>query len=703
MKNYIILLMTCLLPIFMWGQEQARPFGTGPQGIIKCATVENMAYQRSLYPDMLSDAEFEAWIQEKMEDAERNGTANSRAVLTIPVIFHIIHNGESVGTGRNISAAQIQSQLDVLNEDFRRKAGTPGFNTDPAGADAEIEFCLAFWDPEGMPLAERGIERINRNDRGWTAPPYIRPLMGSSYIETTLKPESIWDPNKYFNVWVASIEIQNQGNNLLLGYAQFPTSSGLSGLNGGATSAGTDGVILRPDYCGRTGSAANNSNAGRTLTHETGHYLGLRHIWGDGGCGVDDYCSDTPASDEANNGCPVGALSCGTVDMVRNYMDYSDGTCQNTFTNCQKTRMQTVLMNSPRRASLTTSTVCVEPTTAPTSGFRLADAGNCDGIVVFEDSSENMPTQWFWTFGDGGTSTRKNPTHAYATSGNYFVTLNVVNAFGNSRFTKTISVFVSPAASINAGPDLVACAGESYTLNVSVSDPTATVRWSPSFGLLNPTSRNPVFQAINGNTYYVTATDSTGCTATDTLNITVVVKPILNAGSNVTIQPGNSINLNASMSKGASRWRWTPVYGFTNVGDDTLPKPLVMPAQTVTYTMTATDVDGCVVDDKVTVTVEGTPPLSVDKSFDEIGLINNPYPNPAQQQVMFSADFISAGNLQLSLYDLQGRKIETIFQGNVGQGNFVHSWKRANNLSNGLYFVEWQMAGRRIVQKVQFR
>lgn len=699
MKSSILISLFLIIPFFLLSQQEAVPFGMGEGGVMPCGTVENMAALRAQHPDMQSEAEFESWLQDKMAEAERNGSANSRMVFTIPVVVHIIHNGTSVGNGLNLSAAQVQSQIDVLNEDYRRKVGTNGFNSDSAGGDAEIEFCLAFWDPNGMPLAEPGIHRIDRNAMGWPAPQYDMNTM-----DGIIKPQSIWDPSQYFNVWVTDLGFGGGGGGaILLGYAQFPAGNAVTGIpfSGGAS---TDGVVILHSVFGRAGTAANSTNVGRTLTHEAGHWLGLRHIWGDGGCGVDDYCSDTPESDDSNMGCNPNHISCGSVDMVRNYMDYSTGTCQNIFTNCQIVRMRTVLQNAPRRASLLQSTVCEQPTVAPISGFRVADIGNCDGKVTFADSSQNLPTAWFWTFGDGGTSTQKNPVHAYATSGTYTVRLITNNSFGTNSIVSQVTVNVSPAASVDAGPDLKACAGDFVTLNVNVSDPTATVRWNPTNGLLNPTTRNPIFNAISATTYYVTATDSTGCRVTDTINISVVVKPILSAGNDVTIQPGNSTNLDATLSKSAQSWSWTPVYGFNAVGDENLPKPAVTPAQTVTYTMTAVDTDGCEVTDKVTVTVEGTPPLAIDGAFaNEIGQINLPYPNPALREVMFSADFITSGELELNLYDLNGRKIETLFQGTIGQGVFVKKWQRNPEISSGLYFVEWRMEGRRMVQKVQLR
>lgn len=697
MMKRIGLVLLVLLPLWTYAQEQAVPFGAGPHGIIRCYTVENMEQMRSQYPEMSTDAEFENWLQDKMLEAERNGTAGSRMVLTIPVVVHVIHDGENVGTGMNISQAQIRSQIEVMNEDYRRKTGTAGFNTDSVGADAEIEFCLAFWDNEGLPMAEKGIDRIDRNSRGWDAPPY-----SPSFINSTIKPATGWDPNRYMNIWVTNID------GTILGYAQGPDGGFVTGWNTTQGPASTDGVVIGFRNFGRIGNVSFPYNRGRTLTHEAGHWLGLHHLWapsnGPGNCNQDDFCADTPDSDDPNYGCPTSHISCGTRDMVQNYMDYSNDACMNIFTICQVGRMRTVLMNAPRRASLLTSTVCAEPTMAPSSRFGILSNDPCAGTVVFADSSLELPTSWFWTFGDGTTSTLKNPTHTYTASGTYTVTLVVNNSFGSTNFSQQITVGVSPAATVNAGPDIVACAGDPVTLNVTSSDPTATFRWSPSNGILNPASKNPVFIGTTGNTYFVTATDSTGCQATDTLLISVVPKPILNAGNNVTIQPGNTTTLNASMSKTGQFWSWTPVYGFMAAGDDSIPNPTVQPAQTVTYTLTATDIDGCVATDQVTVTVEGTNPLSINAAFQhELGLVNLPYPNPAGEKVHFSADFKKPGALEVMLFDLSGKRIQTIFQGNIQTGGFTHAWQREAHINSGLYFVVWRMEGKRIVQKLQLR
>jgi hypothetical protein len=128
--------------------------------------------------------------------------------------------------------------------------------------------------------------------------------------------------------------------------------------------------------------------------------------------------------------------------MVQNYMDYTNGSCQNILTQCQKNRMRAVLQNAVRRASLLTSTVCESPTTTPLSVFGIRNQNNCNGVVSFIDSSENLPTSWFWVFGDGATSMQRNPTHTYSASGVYTVRLITNNSFGSNVKNRQISVHV---------------------------------------------------------------------------------------------------------------------------------------------------------------------------------------------------------------------------------------------------------------------
>ncbi|MHA7128237.1 M43 family zinc metalloprotease [Algoriphagus namhaensis] len=310
-------------------------------GILETKMVKELGY-------MASKPFFENWIDEKIEARKSLPGILSRAqneTRKIPVVVHVIHNGSPVGQGSNIPDAQILEQIRVLNEDFNRTnadtVNTPAQFRPVAGA-ANIEFILAKQDEQGLPT--NGIVRIQGTKSTYS--PDDATLIGQI---------SQWNPEEYLNIWVLPL-VQP-----FIGYASFPVSD-LPGLNFPPTSALTDGVTVDYRFFGVGGSAI-NASLGRTATHEVGHYLGLRHIWGDGGCGVDDFVSDTPLQDNSNNTCStnVSRFSCDSNDMIQNYMDYTPDACMNIFTQGQVERFEVVLENSPRRRSLVNNRATVDP------------------------------------------------------------------------------------------------------------------------------------------------------------------------------------------------------------------------------------------------------------------------------------------------------------------------------------------------------
>lgn len=333
--------------VMLFGKKKIIKQGS----LIRCASTEYEEYLQSKNLNRLSTTEFEQWITPKIE-LEKNKKKNAvegfktNAVITIPVVVHVIHNGDLLGADENIFDEQAISQIQVLNEDFRKKLNTPGYNTNPVGVDVEIEFALAKRDPAGV--LSNGINHVNLEQESWS----------TDDINSIVKPQTQWDPEKYLNIWVVKFTSTE-----LLGYAQFPSASGLSGINADSGAAATDGVVIGYAFFGSSsyfpsGTYLTNYDKGRTTSHEVGHWLGLRHIWGDGGCGVDDFCNDTPNAGQANEGCPTGVDSCPAspdLDMVENYMDYTYDACMNIFTADQKTRMITVMNNSVRRVALKTS------------------------------------------------------------------------------------------------------------------------------------------------------------------------------------------------------------------------------------------------------------------------------------------------------------------------------------------------------------
>ncbi len=230
----------------------------------------------------------------------------------IPVVVHVIASSSGQG---NLSNTLVQSQITVLNEDFRAMAGTPG----AAGVDTMIEFFLATTDPNGQPTT--GIVRHTNNT--WYQD-------NGSYWNSIA-----WNTSRYLNIYTNDV-----GNGGILGY--------VPGLPQGGQTLGTnaDRVVIHWSVFGRPGLGGAPYNGGRTCTHEVAHYLGLYHTF-DGGCGSTTAClttgdliCDTNPEQAPRYGCPLAAVSCGSVDPVRNYMDYTDDLCMNHFTAQQARRMR---------------------------------------------------------------------------------------------------------------------------------------------------------------------------------------------------------------------------------------------------------------------------------------------------------------------------------------------------------------------------
>ena len=437
-----ITLFIVLISLFGFGsyaQQKKKPIHFGKEiapekinseGYIKCLTDEYEDYLQSIDPKRMNRDQFEAWLAPLIEEQKniQQVASQSGGIIYIPVVVHVIHNGDAYGTNENITDEQVQSQITVMTQDFRRMAGTPGFNNNPVGADVQIEFVLAKVDPNGNPT--NGINRVNLCQASWS----------TTDINSTVKPQTIWDSSQYMNMWSV-----NFSNAQLLGFAQFPDGSGLAGLNPVGGAANTDGVVAGYRFFGSSDLASGNFSApfdkGRTMTHEVGHYLGLRHIWGDGNCSVDDFCADTPNTGAPNDGCPfVDSCPGGGADMVENYMDYTNDACMNIFTQDQKTRMITVMNNSPRRASLKTSNKDVAiPLFANDAEVKIENycsgssnpcSGNAHKVLLYNRGTSNLTSATLNYNVNGGTNATFNWTGNLAPNRYAEISLNTPQSSG---------------------------------------------------------------------------------------------------------------------------------------------------------------------------------------------------------------------------------------------------------------------------------
>ncbi len=479
----------------------------------KCLTDYNYEKYQKAHPEL--QAQFDKLTHLEDYAPQQKTTA---AVRIIPVVFHVIHEYGA----ENISKAQIEDAIRILNEDYR-KLNPDTIDTravfKPFASDCSIEFRLAKIDPNGN--CTEGINRIYSSL--------------TNDADDNVKALSWWNNTKYLNIWTVK-SIAGSSGGTILGYSQFP--------GGGAAS--TDGVIIRNDCVGRIGTEPGNGfgEYGRTLTHEIGHSLSLFHTF-QSGCNGGDQVGDTPPAATANYGCVLTTNSCSgfsspytydVPDMLENYMDYTNGTCQSMFTTGQKSRIDNALSNYRSnlysQANLAATGVdgngplgC-----APKADFIVDKTFGCTGSnFTFSDFSYNgIVTNWNWTFTGASTltSTDPNPTNvSWSTPGTYSVTLTVSNAAGSDTKTRTSYITILPLQAVDALP--VVQGFESATLQAD--------GWTLENGGNAATWQRITSSKRSGAaSFYIKHYNATGTTSGDvdafyskTYNLTNTTKPVI--------------------------------------------------------------------------------------------------------------------------------------------------------------------------------
>ncbi|MEZ4936453.1 MAG: M43 family zinc metalloprotease [Crocinitomicaceae bacterium] len=338
MKKVLLVAFTCYFGTALIAQNYER-----------CRTPQAIQYQENLTPGYIQDVEA-VFNQAKNYIPKKT----NQPIYTIPVVVHIVYNVAAA----NLPDSVIFDQIRVLNEDYNRmNADTVNMRSDfdIVKGSPQIEFVLAQVDEFGNPT--NGITRTQTATASFGS---FGIISGDFTDLEKVKSTSDgghdpWDQSRYLNIWVCDMSVL--GITALLGYATPP--SNLPNWPPGSNNGLSDGVVIQYQAFG-----SNNPNAldvgagpidvrGRTSTHEVGHYLGLRHIWGDGDCNEQDGIDDTPNADNqsnqdcnpAKNTCTDNIQGIDLPDMIENYMDYSEETCQNSFTQGQVDLMHGVLEN----------------------------------------------------------------------------------------------------------------------------------------------------------------------------------------------------------------------------------------------------------------------------------------------------------------------------------------------------------------------
>lgn len=472
----------------------------GNSGQRTCATMDNLQQLKAEDPGLEArmqqiEAQTAAYIQ-----AQKYNQNTTNAIITIPVVFHVVYNTSA----QNISDAKIQAQIDQLNLDFAR-LNADRTNTPTAwqsiAANTNIQFCLAQRDPSGN--LTNGIERRQTTVTSFSSNNNIKFTANGGL--------NAWPATQYLNVWTGNL------SGGLLGYAQFP---------GGP--AATDGIVLLFSSVGSVASPGTASpyNLGRTATHEVGHWLNLYHIWGDDGtgCSGSDQVGDTPNQAGSNSGCPTfprtdACTSTSPGVMFMNYMDYTNDGCMNMFTTGQSTRMNALFASGGSRASLLSSQGCVPPSTSGcgTPGSLTATSVTSSGATLGWTAVSGATSYSVTYTAAGGTSVSASTTStslvltglSASTSYSWSVAANCSGTTGNAAS--------SSFSTLSAG---TTCGTPGGLTASSITASGATISWT----------------AVSGATSYVAQYKTTAATTWTSVNTTSTSTTITGLAASTTYQ-----------------------------------------------------------------------------------------------------------------------------------------------------------------------
>jgi hypothetical protein len=607
---------------------------------------------------MAMDPVYAQTIQERnmlIKQYSKNAVSNkSGTVFQIPVVVHIIHTGESVGTGANISTAQINSAITRLNDRYR--------NTHGSSVDTEIEFVLAIRDPDGN--ATTGINRVDGSGVTNYSADGVDAGGGTGADEETIKNLSRWPATQYYNIWVVTEIEGNNGGFGTQGYAYFP----------GARPA-LDGTIIMNTAFGTTGTVNSFNNQGRTLVHELGHGFNLYHTFeGDQDgtvcpSGNGDEVADTDPHIRAASNCPTGTNSCtgGSIDdLTSNFMNYSNQSCALEFTAGQVTRMRAAILAS--RPSLVTSlggttpassaviaATCTPTTSNTNNGFGLGiykvamsnidvvsdgavdeggyidhtkhqtlevDAGTSYTLTVTTGAANNEDVRAYIDYNNDGdfadageevfssdNAINHSGTVTIPSSGiasdtllrmrliSDFHSFTITDACYDPTYGQTedyairITAVTPLTASISSQTNLNCNGDTSGAATVSASGGTSPYTYSWSNA-----ATTAGISSVGAGTYTVTVADASGSTATASATITQPSAVVATSTSvtDVSCNGGSDGSITLSGTGGSSPYTYAWTNGTTTASNSNLTAGI--------YTVTITDANGCTGTSSSTVT-----------------------------------------------------------------------------------------------------
>lgn len=612
----------------------------------------------------------------------------------IPVVVHVIHNGGV----ENISETQVQSQFEVLKEDFRKTAGSNG---DGNGVDSEIEFRLAKITPDGK--CTNGIVRIQSTLTNH-----------QTHQRTQLGNLSFWDNTRYLNVYV--VKSINNGS---AGYASFP---------GGPDN--DDGIVILHNYFGKTGTAS--SGLGRTMTHEIGHWLGLYHTFNNG-CGTDtcldgDYVCDTPpAAGPTNFNCPVKNTCSNDVpdlnDLVQNYMDYSSDACMNMFTSGQKLRMDATL-NALRwniwQPSNVSATGCdssyVSPACNVIADFTSNGKNICKGSTVgFINKSQNNPTsyQWYFPGGNPSSSTLVNPNIIYDSTGSYPVSLVTSNAVGTDSITLVNFIIVSepvPGAALTYSEGFENSAFP--PMGITIENPDTGVTWErDTMASVSGMASIKINNLINvnygqGDAFILPALDLTSYSGTPYLTFKWAYARTSTIYSDeliILLSKDCGLNFTQIFYKTANALATAPVQTTPFVPDSSQWKSAkinmsnyALNNNIILKFVNVTDGGNNLYIDNIQ--VGDTAFLSGENGINYTDHFINVFPNPANSGFTVQYNLKQAGKIKIAMYDLTGKE-HILLENKYHPSGFYTHLNHGKYFSPGIYFLQMNTGTNNIIRK----